>query len=407
MIKAVKGMKDILPDEIDVWRRVEVAAREVFESYLYREIRTPVLEPTELFARSIGEATDIVEKEMYTFEDSHQAVSMRPENTAGVVRALIEAKLHEKRGAMRFYYIGPMFRRERPQKGRYRQFHQIGVEAFGDAGPYIDAEIVLMLGRFMTRLGVDAYEVRVNSVGCHECRPAYVEVLKASLAPVLDQLCDDCRRRRDRNALRVFDCKQEACQPTLATLPPITAHLCAGCDEHFKGFVAKLNEFGVPHQVYPRLVRGLDYYTRTAFEFASTSDSLGAQNALVGGGRYDGLVKDLDGPDLVGIGFAMGIERLIMALPEVTAGSRPKYYVAHMEPEGFRRAAALAERLRDRGLAVAVGNPLKQLKSQFKEADRMAATTVYVLGPDELRDGVVKVKDMVTGEQRLVPESEV
>lgn len=405
MIKAIKGMKDILPEEIPQWRRVEQAARDVFESYLYREIRTPVLEPTELFARSIGDATDIVEKEMYTFEDSHQSVSMRPENTAGVVRALIEARLYEARGPQRYYYVGPMFRRERPQKGRFRQFHQIGIEAFGDPGPYVDAEIIQMTCRFFRELGIHGYEVRVNSLGCHTCRPAYVEKLKMAIYLIEGSLCEDCRRRRETNPLRVLDCKN--CQEKLSQLPVITENLCLPCREHFDGFIAYLQQFSIPYVLSPRLVRGLDYYTRTAFEFASVSGALGSQSSLLGGGRYDGLVQNLGGPEVVGIGFALGIERLILALTGPPAENTPVAYVAHLEKEGFEKAVALAEKLRDQGVAVAVGNPLKQLKTQFKEADRVGATTVYVIGPDEIRDGVVKVKDMTTGEQRVVPENDI
>ncbi len=405
MIKAVRGMKDILPEEIPLWQKVEETARDVFETYLYHEIRTPILEPTELFSRSIGEATDIVEKEMYTFEDSHQQLSMRPENTAGVVRALIENRLQDLRGSQRYYYIGPMFRRERPQKGRFRQFHQIGVEAFGDAGPYVDAEIIQMLARFFRRLGIDAYEVRINSLGCRSCRPLYIEKLRAAMDAASATLCEDCQRRRDKNPLRVFDCKTD--QEQLASFPVITDNLCAACQEHFDGFLSSLKKMAIPSIVYPSLVRGLDYYTRTTFEFVSTSDALGSQNSLLGGGRYDGLVQVLDGPVLCGIGFALGVERLIMALPDVLQEAPLCYYVAHIENEGFARALTLAERLRDHGVAVAVGNPLKAIKAQFKEADKMGATTVFVIGPDEAKQGVVTIKDMKTGEQRSVPESEV
>jgi len=404
MIQAVKGMKDILPEEIALWRRVEIAAREIFEGYLYREIRTPVLEPTELFARSIGESTDIVEKEMYTFEDAHQRLSMRPENTAGVVRALIEGRLYDRKGPQRYYYVGPMFRRERPQKGRLRQFHQIGVEVFGDPGPFVDAEIIQMLTQFLGRLGIDSYEVRVNSLGCHSCRPVYVQALRDALGAIADRLCGDCQRRRERNPLRVFDCK--TCHDHLVDLPAITEQLCPACSEHFEGFQKHLRVLGIQHVIFPRLVRGLDYYTRTAFEFASLSDALGAQNSLLGGGRYDGLVQTLGGPDVGGIGFALGVERLIMALPDAPMPEETICYVAHIDEEGFRKAVTLASRLRDKGLPAAVGNPLKAIKAQFKEADRAGATVVFVIGPDEVRDGVVRVKDMKTGEQRLLPESE-
>ena len=326
-IQAVRGTKDILPDEIAPWQRVEASARELFARYGYRELRTPIFEETELFARGIGAETDIVSKEMYTFADRDGGtLTLRPEATAGIVRAVIEHNLMNTDPALRVYAIGPMFRRERPQKGRYRQFHQVDVEAFGFTSATIDAEVIELALAFLDACGVTKRELVLNSVGDRSCRPAYVERLQQALRAITASLCADCQRRVETNPLRVLDCKVPEDQAAIDALPKITDHLCGPCAEHFAEVRRQLELIGIPYRLSHRLVRGLDYYVRTTFEV--TSDALGAQSSVLGGGRYDGLVKDLGGPDLAGIGFAVGLERL------VSLGAR-------------RRARAALRRVRD------------------------------------------------------------
>ncbi|MEK7282480.1 MAG: histidine--tRNA ligase, partial [Acidobacteriota bacterium] len=346
MIEAQKGTRDILPDEIGRWQFVEEQARAIFERYGFREIRTPIFESTELFARTIGEATDIVAKEMYTFLDRKgRSLTLRPENTAPVARALIEHQMHRGAGLQRLYYIGPMFRYERPQKGRMRQFHQIGVEVFGGEHPAVDAETLEMLMAFLERLGIAGAALAINSVGCPACRPAYRDALLAYLRPRRDSLCADCKRRMVDNPLRCFDCKVPADQETMSAAPAITESLCAACRDHFGRVLALLEAFEIRHRVEPRLVRGLDYYRRTSFEV--TVPGLGAQNALLGGGRYDGLIRDLGGPDVPGFGFAVGEERLVMSLPAGAAVPQgtPDVYLAAMGEEGVARALRVGRML--------------------------------------------------------------
>src|SRR5271170_7934490 len=316
MIKAVKGMRDILPPSSTAWNQVESISREVFRTYNYQEIRTPILEETALFARGVGEETDIVSKEMYTFEDRDgSSLTLRPEATASVIRAYIEHRMDQRPGLQKLYYIGPMFRRERPQRGRYRQFFQIGAEAIGSESPFIDAEVIEMVFELLTRTGLTAFTLLINSVGCRNCRPQYVEKLRAALQPVAAQLCTDCQRRAETNPLRVLDCKVPADQPIIEKLPTILDSLCGVCEPHFARVRAYLEDRGIPYEVKPRLVRGLDYYMRTTFEV--THGDLGAQNSVLGGGRYDGLAESLGSSvHSPGIGFSIGEDRLVMTVPD-------------------------------------------------------------------------------------------
>jgi histidyl-tRNA synthetase len=409
MIEAQKGTRDILPDEIGRWQFVEEQARAIFERYGFREIRTPIFESTELFARTIGEATDIVAKEMYTFLDRKgRSLTLRPENTAPVARALIEHQMHRGAGLQRLYYIGPMFRYERPQKGRMRQFHQIGVEVFGGEHPAVDAETLEMLMAFLERLGIAGAALAINSVGCPACRPAYRDALLAYLRPRRDSLCADCKRRMVDNPLRCFDCKVPADQETMSAAPAITESLCAACRDHFGRVLALLEAFEIRHRVEPRLVRGLDYYRRTSFEV--TVPGLGAQDALLGGGRYDGLIRDLGGPDVPGFGFAVGEERLVMSLPAGAAVPQgtPDVYLAAMGEEGVARALRVGRMLRRAGRRIVLEpQPGKSLKAQMRRAHDLGATFVLIIGESEVREGTVTVRKMADGTQERIAEERV
>jgi len=409
MIEAQKGTRDILPDEIGRWQLVEERARETFERYGFREIRTPIFEGTELFARGIGEGSDIVAKEMYTFSDRKgRSLTLRPENTAPVARAFIEHQMQRAPGLQRLYYIGPMFRYERPQKGRARQFHQIGVEVFGSEHPAVDAETLEMLMAFLGGLGLGDAEVTLNSVGDPVCRPGYRKALLAYLEPHRSAMCEDCRRRMADNPLRCFDCKVEADRAVMAGAPAISDFLCAACREHFGRVVGYLRSYGIRHRVDPRLVRGLDYYRRTSFEV--TLQGLGAQNALLGGGRYDGLIKELGGPDVPGFGFAVGEERLVMSLPADAALARgePEIFVAAVGEDGVERALLVARALRRAGRRV-VFDPLpdKSLKSQLRRAHDLRVRFELILGESEVRERAVTIKKMSDGSQETIAEDRV
>jgi histidyl-tRNA synthetase len=403
-IRSVKGTHDILPDEVFAWHRVEAAAREVFARYGYREIRTPIFEETELFARGIGAETDIVSKEMYTFADRDgSSLTLRPEATAGIVRAVIEHNLWNADPALRLYAVGPMFRRERPQKGRYRQFHQVNVEVFGIEGPAIDAEVIEMALAYLKACGLgDDYDLVLNSVGDGKCRPAYVDTLRAALRPQASRMCADCQRRIETNPLRVLDCKVPEDQPIIDALPRIADHLCAECRAHFDEARRQLELLGIPYRLSHRLVRGLDYYTRTTFEIGS--GRLGAQNAVLGGGRYDGLVKDLGGPDLTGIGFALGMERLLMLLPETSPPPRCDVFLAALTPAAMDKAVKLQSELRSRGLRVLIDHEGKGLKAQMRRADKLGARFVAMLGEAELASGAWTVRDMTAAAQETIDE---
>ncbi|HLE44649.1 MAG TPA: histidine--tRNA ligase [Methylomirabilota bacterium] len=402
-IRAVRGVRDILPAEAPTWQALEAAAREVFEPHGYRELRLPLFERTELFARGIGETTDVVEKEMYTFQDrSGESVTLRPEATAGVVRAYIEHGLCAQPKPVRLYTIGPMFRYERPQAGRYRQFHQVNVEALGEAAPALDAEVVGMLMAYFGRLGLsDRLALHVNSIGDSACRPTFRAALAAYLEAHLARLCEECRDRVGRNPLRVLDCKRPDCQPVIEKAPSILDALCGPCREHFDRVRAYLDALGLRYEVTPRLVRGLDYYVRTTFEVLT--GELGAQNAVAGGGRYDGLVEVLDGPADPGIGFAIGMERVALLLgPRPDRAAAAVLLVPLGEP-ALRRCLALARELRAAGVPTEVAYGVRKLRGELERANRLGVPRVVILGDDELARGAGTLRDMTSGEQRPVP----
>ena len=417
-LKAVRGTRDLLPPETALWNHIEKTARHVFTRYNFGEIRTPIFEDTALFARGVGEETDIVSKEMYTWEDKARAQSektqmltLRPENTAGVVRAYIEHGLGESGQLQKLYYVGPQFRRERPQKGRYRQFSQIGAEVIGppSAGsesPLRDAEVLEMLASLLDELGITGWTLELNSVGSSADRARYNETLRAALVPVVGQMCVDCQRRAVTNPLRVLDCKVPADQPIIETLPVIADSLDEASKAHFAAVTAALDSAGVPYTRNHRLVRGLDYYTRTTFEF--THGGLGAQNALLGGGRYDGLSEAIGGPKAPGIGFAMGEDRLVLTLLALEAAAPEKAH-AYIAPlgEGLNPAAlALARDLRRQGLRVELGEGSFRLKKSFEIAEK-TARRIVILGEDELQSGILTVKTFATGMQTKVDRVEL
>ena len=417
MIKAVRGTRDLLPPETALWNFVEAAVRDVFRAYNFQEIRTPIFEETALFARGVGEETDIVAKEMYTWEDRSRAASekgqsltLRPEATAGIVRAYIENKMWD-RGLNKLYLIGPMFRRERPQKGRYRQFYQIDAEVIGPASagsdsPARDAEILEMLATLLNRLGISDWNLELNSVGCPNDRAKFNEALRNALEPVKDKMCADCQRRAVTNPLRVFDCKVPEDQPIIATLPRISQFLDEGCRTHFEAVQAILTKVGVRFTLNDRLVRGLDYYTRTAFEF--THGALGAQNAILGGGRYDGLSEALGGPPAPGIGFAIGEDRLVMSLKETAEGvlRKPEVYVAPMSGMNAE-AARLAHELRQHDLVVELGDDTFRLKKSFEAATKAGAKYILIVGENEVQANAFALKNLSTGEQVSVARTEL
>jgi histidyl-tRNA synthetase len=398
-IAGVKGMNDVLPAEVSRWQEMERVAREVFALYGYREVRTPAVEHAQLFARGVGEATDIVNKEMYVFEDKgEELLALRPEGTAGTVRAFIEHGAYVE-GPQKWFYMGPMFRRERPQKGRYRQFHQIGCEAFGIAEPFLDAEQIALLADYLARLGVGA-KLKLNTVGDAACRPAYLAELKAYLSGRQGELCADCKDRIERNPLRVLDCKVESCQPVLNAAPRLLERLCDGCRTHFDQVKAALDALGVRYEVDGRLVRGLDYYVRTAYEF--TSDALGSQSAVAGGGRYDRLVETLGGPPTPGIGFALGEERLAMILEKagkVPPPQGPVLFFVTADAEGAMEALRRAAVLRTAGISCDLDPRGGKMKAQFKQAERVGARWALVLGGNEVRTGEAKLKDVRTRDE--------
>jgi histidyl-tRNA synthetase len=401
MIKAVKGTRDILPPSSAVWNHVEAVAREVFRTFNYREIRTPILEETALFARGVGEETDIVGKEMYTFEDRDgSSLTLRPEATASVMRAYIEHRLDQVPGLQKLYYMGPMFRRERPQKGRYRQFFQIGAEAIGSESPMVDAEVIEMVVEVLRRAGLSGFQLLINSVGHPPCRAKFAEELRERLREVAPRMCGDCQRRAETNPLRVLDCKVPADQPIIDTLPSILDHLCDECGAHFETVKEQLEARGIAYEVRPRLVRGLDYYTRTTFEIVH--GALGAQNSVLGGGRYDGLAEALGSRvPAPGIGFSIGEDRLVMTVEEEHPGEyadKLDVYLAPMGAQAARYCVALAGELRGAGVSVEVGLEAK-LKRALELANKAAARYALIVGDNEMAAGEYTLKDMETGEQ--------
>jgi len=420
MIKSPRGTRDLLPPDTALWNFVEAAVRDVFRAYNFHEIRTPIFESTELFARGVGEETDIVKKEMFTWEDrgraesdKGQSLTLRPENTAGIVRAYIEHKLWE-RGLNKFFSIGPMFRRERPQKGRYRQFYQIDAEIIGPAAagsqsPARDAEILELLATLLDRVGITNWTLELNSVGCPADRVKFNEALRKALQPVVGKMCEDCQRRAVTNPLRVFDCKVPEDQPIIKTLPTISQFLDEDCRTHFEEVKNILNAVHIPYVENPRLVRGLDYYQKTAFEF--THGSLGAQNAILGGGRYDGLSEALGGPPAPGIGFAIGEDRLVLSLMETaTAESvirKPDVYIAPLGSGMNREAARVASELRRHDLVVDLGDESFRLKKSFETADKMGARYILIVGENEVAADAFALKHLASGEQVTVPRADL
>ena len=419
VIKSVRGTRDLLPPETAVWNFVEAAARDVFRTYNFQEIRTPVIEDLQLFKRSVGEDTDIVSKEMFAWEDRARAESekgqwlaLRPENTAGVVRAYIEHKLWERPGLQKLFYIGPQFRRERPQKGRYRQFYQIGAEVIGPAtagseSPAVDAEVLQMLAALLDRVGIAGWELQLNSVGDPICRPKYFAALQAALKGAVKNMCPDCQRRAETNPLRVFDCKVPEDQPIIEKLPRMSEYLDENCRAHFRVVQDILRSLEIPFQLNGRLVRGLDYYTRTAFEF--THGALGAQNAILGGGRYDGLSENLGGPAAPGIGFAIGEDRFVMAIQKSAEAISPKpdVYIAPLGAGMDREAAKLARELRGDNLIVELGNENFRLKKSLETASKIGARFALIVGENEVKSGQFALKDLASGEQITAPLAEL
>ena len=400
MIRSVKGTRDILPPSSAVWNQVETAARRIFRRFNYQEIRTPILEETALFARSVGEETDIVSKEMYTFEDRDgSSLTMRPENTASVIRAYMEHRLDQEPGLQKLYYMGPMFRRERPQKGRYRQFFQIGAEAIGSDSPAIDAEVIEMVVAILKEVGIEGFELLINSVGSKKSRARYNEALKAELKTVAPQMCSDCRRRAETNPLRVLDCKVPEDQSIIDKLPSILDYLDDADREHFRRVREFLDDRHIEYSVRPRLVRGLDYYARTTFEI--THGALGAQNAILGGGRYDGLAENLGSKVAApGIGFSIGEDRLVMAVEEAKAVQPAPLdlYIAPMGDAALRHCTLLAAEIREMDLSVEVGTERK-LKRMLELANKLAARNTLIVGDNEIVTQTYALKEMASGEQ--------
>lgn len=403
MITAVKGFKDILPQETGRWRYIEETVREIFDDFGFQEIRIPILEKTSLFLRSIGESTDIVEKEMYTFRDRNgEYLTLRPEATASIIRAYLEHAMHTFDSVVKLYTIGPMFRRERPQKGRFRQFHQINAEHIGVDDPRVDAELILMLMHFLRKVHISDLALHINNLGCFSCRPKYREELMLFLRTKKSELCEDCQRRTETNPLRVLDCKRSHCSYVVAGAPVILDFICSVCDHHFKRVQNFLVSFDIPFQVNVRMVRGLDYYTKTTFEVVT--ESLGAQNAIAGGGRYDGLVKDLGGPDISGVGFAVGCERILSLLPAKSEDffTHPDLYIAALGEEAEEYSFFLCNRLRIKGVRTETDYLGRSLKSQMKKADKLKCAFTLMIGQKELEEKVAILRDMESGQQEKI-----
>jgi len=403
-IRSIRGMNDILPEASIQWKNIRQTMADVLECYGFREILVPVLEETRLFRRGIGETTDIVEKEMYTFEDrSGQSLTLRPEATASIVRAYVQHHLYQSGKVEKFYFWGPMFRYERPQKGRFRQFYQIDVEAFGSNDPFLDVDVIASLYHFLGALKVPNITIEINSLGCPACRPAYQKALKNYFSELRDSLCGDCKNRLVRNPLRILDCKVPACHELVLKAPDIRDFLCDICQNHYDRVQDTLERLAIPYRTNPRMVRGLDYYVQTAFE--AVSENLGAQSAVAGGGRYDGLVQQLGGPDIPGIGYAMGIERLAMILEDVSQPLAWKcdLFIAALGEEARRFSVDLAAKLRRQGKICEFSYDDKGLKAQMKLANRLGARFTLIVGEDELRKRQVVLRNMQTRDQIFLP----
>mgnify|MGYP005805052573 FL=1 len=405
MINIPKGTKDVLPADSYKWQYVEEKARQVARLYGLREIRTPVFEYTELFSRGVGETTDVVTKEMYTFLDKgNRSVTLKPEGTAGVARSFIENGLYGTPMPLKMYYIIPAFRYERPQAGRLREFHQFGAEVYGSAAPDTDAEVIALAHDFIASLGLKA-KLRINSIGCKKCRKAFNDALKEYFRPRLGEMCPDCRARFDKNPMRMLDCKVPACKAIAAGAPTILDYLCDDCKEHFAAVQKYLQIAGIPYEIDPGIVRGLDYYTRTVFEFVS--EEIGAQGTVLGGGRYDGLIEEIGGPSTPAVGFAAGLERLLLLMEKsgasFPAAPAPVVYIAGMDAACREKAFEIAAALRRAGVPCEVDHMERSLKAQFKYADKLQAKYTAVIGGDELQEGVMDVKNMSDSSRERVP----
>ena len=405
---SLKGIQDILPPAISQWQGIEQTAKDVFSVYGFQELRAPIIESTDIFIRSIGETTDIVEKEMYTFSDkAGRSITLRPEGTAPVVRCYVQNRLYDLPSPQKFFYSGPMFRYERPQKGRFRQFYQIGVEALGTSDPKLDAEILFMLRLFLERIGLEGLSFEVNSIGCEKCRPDYKKALLNFLSGKIDEFCPDCKRRYTFNPLRILDCKVRECIKLRVGAPKVTDFLCNDCREHFDALLSLLRLHNFPHIINPDMVRGLDYYTRTTFEVTSTK--LGAQNTVAAGGRYDRLVEEFGGPPTPAIGFAMGMERIVELL---NASDRlkipaPKVFIATIGAPAEKEGLILAEKLRGKGFWVEINYASSSLRSQLRKADRLSSAYVFMIGDDEISSGKIKWKRLSDGSQGEIPLDKV
>jgi histidyl-tRNA synthetase len=408
MIQLIRGFKDILPGEVELWQRIENTARSLLEDFGFKEIRIPIMESTELFARSIGEDTDIVEKEMYTFPDRKgDLITLRPEATASVCRSYIQHKLYAADPVRKFYTIGPMFRRERPQKGRYRQFYQINAEIFGVDSPLVDVELIFILVTLFSKLSVSDVNAHINSLGCPECRPMFKTALSDFLTSLTENLCSDCIRRKNRNPLRVLDCKVPSCRTVMTNAPSILDYLCPACDQHFETVKTSLSALNVPFVVDKGLVRGLDYYTRTTFEIQT--GALGAQNAIAGGGRYDGLIKALGGPDIPATGFAIGLDRLteIAGSTSTDLVKTPDIFIAALGEKSRSLAFEWNCALCFEGIKAEMEFGDKSLKSQMKRAGRLGAKHVLIVGDNEIKEGKVVLRNMETKDQVSIPIEDV
>ncbi len=405
MINAPRGTNDIIPPESAKWNYIEEKAKYIFDLYNYDEIRTPIFEYTELFQRGIGEVTDIVEKEMYTFEDkSGRSITLRPEGTASVVRSFLENKIYGQAQPTKYYYIGPMFRYERPQAGRYRQFNQLGIEVFGTKDPMVDAEVIAVGMHYMDILGLEDLTLYINSIGCPKCRPQYLEKLKKYLNENKEALCEDCKHRIETNPLRVLDCKNEGCQLVIEDAPKIIDHLCDECEVHFESLQENLKNIDIEYEIDPNLVRGLDYYTKTAFEVKY--EGLGAQDTIFGGGRYDKLAEEIGNKDIPGIGFALGIERLLLTLEkqeiEIPVDKSIDIYLTTIGDKAKKACFELLDEFRKNNIKAEIDYLGRSVGGQMKSADRMNATYTVIIGENELNSGKATVRNMKNGEEQEI-----
>ena len=404
-ISAPKGTKDLLPDQVNKWHYVENKFSDICKRYGFKEIRTPMFEHTEVFARGIGDTTDVVQKEMYTFNDhAGRSITLKPEGTSGAVRAFIEHKQYAEVQPTKYYYNTDCFRYEKPQAGRLRHFHQFGIEVFGTSDMLADAEVISLGYDFLTELGITEIQLRINSVGCPDCRRKYRDALKEFLKPRYDELCNTCKDRYERNPMRILDCKSEICKKIVENAPRMLDYLCDDCRNAFEELKTNLTSMGIEYVIDPNIVRGLDYYTKTAFEFVTTK--IGAQGTVCGGGRYDHLIEELGGPPIPGVGFGLGIERLIMLMEandvKFPEESRPEVFIAVMGEAAKSFGLKLCRELRQKGVIAEMDTLSRNIKGQFKYADRLGAKYTLVIGEDELKKGVVSLKDMAKSEQREI-----